>query len=119
MVKASFFQCLITASLKNTNTMQHHKFMSPDSHDSYSYSLAGWSHSLVVLHKQTTLTLLQRIKSDIHPVLLKPHYLTMLLLRSLLFAHNFQIFMHMFVALTVFCYCFFGKLLYFITRNFQ
>ena len=52
MVKASFFQCLITASLKNTSTIISCHLTAMKVVD---YSLAGWSHSLVVLHKQTTL----------------------------------------------------------------
>ena len=69
-VQGSFSQCLIAASLKTTNNSTpiccHLTAMKVED-----YCLVSWSHSLVVLHRQTTHAFahLRRMESDIHLVL--------------------------------------------------
>ena len=70
------------------------------------YCLAGWNCSLVVLHWQCKLHLLLQILAknwEWHLSSCLTSYLKMLLLRPLLSSHDFQRFIHVLVALTVFC----------------
>ena len=103
-VRTSFSQCLIAALLKNTER-QHHCLSSPDSHKSggqlfgqleSQFGGASWANYTHFCKFQ------QRIKSDIHPVLLS-FIFENVIVKTLVSAQDLQTFINVFVALTVFC----------------
>ena len=97
-VRASFSQCLIAALLKNTQC-QHHCLSSPDSHKSSGllfdklesqFGYAAWANYTHYCKFR------QRIKSDIHPVLLS-FIFENVTVKTLVSAQDLQTFINIFV----------------------